>query len=134
MKPLTRLLSTVGLFVLIGPPVGAITLSLVGYIGALVTSQPPGIADMLLYGGLMGIVLSWLVGGVQAAFAGAATAVASFNTSLPPMAVAAAAGLVTGSIHSYGEGFEPLFDALVITVHVVPAVFCAWLARSATII
>lgn len=134
MKPLTRLVSTVGLFVLIGPPVAAITLSLVGYIGALVTGQPPGIADMLLYGGLMGIVLSWLVGGVQAAFAGVATAVASLYSPLPPIVVAAGAGLVTGSIQIYSDGFEPLFNALMIAVHVAPAVFCAWLARAATIL
>ena len=46
-------LAIVAVFIALGPPVGALTFSLLGGAGALLTGQPHGTAGMIFYGGLL---------------------------------------------------------------------------------
>lgn len=122
-------LAIVAIFVVVGPPVGALSFSLLGGAGALLTGQTPSTAGMIFYGGLLSIVLAWFVGGIQAALAGAATALFAFFTGRVSILIAMAAGFVCGLVYIYGEDLDVAFSVLLLCVHVVSSLVCALIAR-----
>jgi hypothetical protein len=69
---LSRFLAVLLVFVLVGPPLGSLTVSLAGSLVALALGDDTGMAAVVFYSGLLGMPLSWFVGGVQAKMVGAA--------------------------------------------------------------
>ena len=130
MAGLRAFVAIVGVFLLLGPPLGSLTFSLVGAAGALITRQPPGTAGMMFYGGLLSFVLSWLVGGIQAAVAGAITAAYALRTGRFSWLLAIVSGLVPALVYVYREDLAGAFGLLILTVHVVPAVICTGIAKA----
>jgi hypothetical protein len=126
-----RLVAIVAVFVVIGPPVGALAFSVIGGLGAWLTGQPSGTAGMIFYGGILGVVLSWFVGGVQAGMCGLLTAL--FDVAKGRLSVFAAmvAGLACGIVYVLLEGddLDLGFTLLLLTVHVVAAGVCAVVAK-----
>ncbi|MBX3582206.1 MAG: hypothetical protein KF810_09940 [Rhizobiaceae bacterium] len=123
-------LAIVAVFIALGPPVGALTFSLLGGAGALLTGQPQGTAGMIFYGGLLSIALAWFIGGIQAALAGIATAVFALFTGRVSILVAMVAGLACGLVYIYGEGLDTTFAVLLLCVHIVSSLACALIARA----
>lgn len=130
MSTFLRILAMTALFLAVGPPVGALTFAFVGGAGAVLTGQPPGTAGMILNGGLLGIALSWLIGGIQAAVAGFAMAAFAALSGRLSIVVAMLAGALTAAVYVAGEGLEPLFASLVVAVHIVPAGICGFIAKA----
>ena len=126
-----RFFVIVALFVAVGPPVGSLTFSVVGGVGAWLTGQPAGTAGMIFYGGLLSVVLSWFVGGIQAAISGVAMALYEIKTGRLSVLAAMAAGLVCGLAYLFfeGEDLDGGFALLIVAVHVVAAGVCAALVK-----
>ena len=128
LKNLLFLLGVTALFAVAGHPIGATTFSLLGGAGAWLTDQPPGTAGMIFYGGLLALGFSWLVGGLQAALTGAAVALGALW--LGRVSVALAMATSAGLAFAWAEDLGPLFSALMVAVHVVPAIACTLIAHS----
>lgn len=126
---LSILAGIVILFVVIGPPIGAMAFSIIGATGALATGQPPGTAGMIFYGGLLGIALSWFVGGLQALASGIAMAAYAAARRRLSLLIPTVAGAMTGIIYQFEEGPAGAFGLLLIATHAVAALACAVLAK-----
>ncbi len=126
-----RFFPIVALFLAVGPPVGSLAFSVIGGLGAWLTGQPAGTAGMIFYGGLLSVVLSWFVGGIQAAISGVAMAFYEIATGRLSILAAIAAALVCGLAYVFfeGEGLDCGFALLIVAVHVVAAGVCAVLAK-----
>lgn len=126
-----RFVAIVALFIAVGPPVGALAFSVIGGVGAWLTGQPPGTAGMIFYGGILGVVLSWFVGGVQAGISGLATALFDVATGRLSILAAMTAGLACGIAYVLLEGDDLGlgFTLLLLAVHVVAAGVCAVLTK-----
>lgn len=119
------------LFFFIGPPVGAIAFSLLGAAGAIATGSPDGIAAMIFHAGLFAVLLSWLVGGVPALLAGAATALFTIATRRISLLAAMGAGAlvaVPSVVEQWDAGLP--FLALLVGVHLAAALVCGLIARA----
>ena len=127
------ILRIVLLFLVAGPPVGALAFSFLGAAAAWLTVQPAGTAGMAFYGGILAVVISWAIGGLQAASAGLIVALAALIAGRYRLRAAAGAGLATGFafllVHLADEGEGLAFSLLVVAVHVVAATVCGGLAR-----
>lgn len=122
------------LFLVAGPPIGALAFGLLGATAAWLSGQPAGTAGMVFYGGIFAVFISWAIGGLQAAAAGLIVAAAALAARRYSLRLAAGAGLATGLayvlIHLADEGSGVAFGALVLSVHIVAAVICTILART----
>lgn len=116
------------LFLVAGPPVGAVAFSLLGGAGAWATGQPGGTAGLVFYGGLLAVVVSWAVGGIQAAATGILVALSAVKRRRYSPTIAAVAGLAIGLayhvIHLADEAPGFGLAALMVAVHGVSAVVC----------
>lgn len=125
-----QLLGIVVLFVALGPPIGALAFGVLGAAGAVLTGQPEGTAGMFLYSGLLGIIFSWWVGGLQALVAGLAMAVFAGVTKRMSLAAPTVAGLVAGLPFRIEERATEDFTILLILTHAIAALACGLLARA----
>ncbi len=123
MSPrLSRALGPFAVFLLVGPAIGAAIFAVL--VTLLLAAADAGVGLLVIHATLAFFPLAYLVGGLQAAFAGAATAIAIWrNGSAPlwtPLVAAGAAGLVAAS-RSYESR-----DAAIILVatHVLSALAC----------
>lgn len=129
-RALRRGAAIVAFFTAAGPPIGAVAFSILGAAAAWLTGQPAGTAGLAFYGGLLGLPLSWFVGGAQAAASGLAMAVSkAFAPRFAPLSAMAAAALA-GLLSPAGDDAEGGFLGLVLAVHVVAAGACAMLAQT----
>lgn len=125
-----RLFGIVALFTALGPPIGALAFGLLGAAGAVLTGAPDGAAGMFLYGGLLGIVFSWWVGGLQALAAGLAMAAFAAVTRRMSLAPPVIVGLLAGIPFAIGERASVDFALLLILTHAIPALACGLLVRA----
>ena len=109
-------------FVLVGPPVGALVFGLIFTAVAALTE--PGIGLMFVYASIIFMPLAYLIGGLQAAFAGAVTALVVWRRGYAPFWVPLAAALL-GAIVTVSRNHEDWVDsAIMIAVHVLSALAC----------
>lgn len=129
MSP-SRFVAVVLVFVLVGPPLGAVTVGLAGGLAALVLGDDSGMAGLVFYAALLGLPLSWFFGGVQAAVAGLAFAAFAAIAPRPSIAVGIAAGLVAGLPYGLGEDLSGAELGVVLLAHGVAAAICGVIGQS----
>ncbi len=129
MSP-SRFLAVLLVFVLVGPPLGSLTVSFAGSLVALALGDDTGVAGLVFYSGLLGIPLSWFVGGVQAAVAGLAFATFVVVGKRPSIAIGIAGGLVAGLGYLLREDLYWPASGVVLLAHVVAAAICGMSAKS----
>lgn len=127
MSP-SRFVAVLLVFVLAGPPIGAVTVSVVGGLAALVFGDETGMAGLVFYSGLLAIPLSWLVGGVQAAVAGLAFATFAAVARRPSIAAGIVGGFAAGLVYAARGDLEGPAIAVVLAAHVVAAATCGLIA------
>lgn len=125
-----RFISIVVLFLLAGPPIGSLAFSLLGAVAASIGNQPPGTPGLIFYSGILSIVLSWFVGGIQAMLSGAAMALFEAVTGRLSVLVAMAAALVCGLVLVSEDIPMTGFSGLVLAVHLVSAAICGLIAKA----
>lgn len=127
---LSRFIAVLFVFVLVGPPVGAVTVSLAGSLVALVLGDDSGMAGLVFYSGLLGIPLSWLVGGVQAAFAGLAFAASAAVGIRSSVAFGIAGGFIAGLAYLFRAELDWPTAGVILVAHVVAAAVCGMIATA----
>lgn len=140
-RRLTVLLKVLAVFLLIGPPVGALTLFVgIGVYGASQTGDVASIWWLSLFGLIYAVPLSYLVGYAPAAAAGLILGATAALHHVPGLLFAAATGLVVGLwlVHAGGmsvmpPGAETGADyvpvVLLVSMCVVATVLCWAVAR-----
>ena len=129
MSP-SRFVAVLLAFVLVGPPLGAVTVSLAGGLVAFALGDDSGMAGLVFYSGLLGIPLSWFVGGVQAAAAGLAFAAFAAIARRPSIMAGTVGGLAAGLPYVLGEELSEAALAVVLFAHVVAAAVCGAIGKS----
>lgn len=118
-------LGIVATFVLVGPPVGALIVTLFTLI------EGGDIGLLFVYGTLAFLPLAYLVGGMQAAAVGLATAAFAWRWGSAPAAVPAVAALVVGAFAASRNHEQWDVAATLIAVHVLAALASRALLRLA---
>ncbi|HHZ10787.1 MAG TPA: hypothetical protein GX405_18620 [Rhizobiales bacterium] len=129
MSP-SRLLAAVLVFVIAGPPLGALTVSLAGSFLALAFGDDNGMAGLVFYSALLAVPVSWLFGGLQAAFAGLAFAAVAAVRGRPAISVAVAAGVFGGVMYLHRGDLDWPAYGVVLLGHVVAAATCGAIGKS----
>ncbi len=129
MSP-SRFVAVLLVFVLVGPPLGAVTVSLAGGLVAFALGDDSGMAGLVFYSGLLGIPLSWFVGGVQAAVAGLAFATFAAIARRPSIVAGVVGGLAAGLPYALGEELNGAALTVVLLAHVVAAAVCGVIGKS----
>lgn len=129
MSP-SRFVAVLLVFLLAGPPIGAVTVSLVGGLAALIHGDETDMAGLVFYSGLLAIPLSWLVGGVQAAVAGLAFAASAAFARRWAVVAGIAGAVAAGPVFFARDDLDAPALAVVLTAHVVAAATCGLIART----
>lgn len=127
---LSRFVAVLLVFLLAGPPIGAVTVSLAGGLVALIFGDEYGMAGLVFYSGLLAIPLSWLVGGAQAAVAGIAFATFAAVARRPSIAAGIVGGFAAGLVFVARGDLEGPALAVVLAAHVAAAATCGAIAKS----
>lgn len=109
-------------FVLVGPPVGALVFGLL--FTAVTALTEPGIGMMFVYASIIFMPLAYLIGGFQAAFAGAVTALVVWRRGYAPFWVPLAAALLAAIVTVSRDHEDLVSTAIMIAVHVLSALVC----------
>lgn len=128
-RTLGRCALVVLIFVLAGPPVGAVTMSLLGGTLVLIDQSDTGTGAYLFQAGLAGLVFSWLVGWRQALVAGIVFVGYAAWKGRSSILLPAIAGVLAGLPRTLGEGGPVIFTMFLVFAHVSAALFCGLLAR-----
>lgn len=126
---LPQALGIVATFVLVGPPVGALVFALIVTLFTMIEGDDIGM--LFVYGALAFLPLAWLVGGLQAAAVGLATAAFAWRRGSAPAAVPAVAALVVGAFAASRNHEQWDVTAVLVAVHVLAALACWALLRLA---
>ena len=125
----SRALGVFFLFLLFAAPIGAIAFGVLATIAASLSNYDLGLLPITM--ALAFIVISYAIGGLQAAFVGAVTAAAEWRNGrasiwLTLTATGIAALVTLSRIH---EGWD--LTAILIVVHLITATACWLIARRA---
>jgi len=126
---LPQALGIVVLFVFVGPPAGALVFALIVTLFTMIDGDDIGL--LFVYGTLAYLPLAYLVGGMQAAAVGLATAAFAWRKGSAPAAVPAVAALVVGAFAASRNHEQWDMTAVLIAVHVAAALACWALLRLA---
>ena len=127
---LSQALVVFALFLLVGPLAGAFFFALLVTLVSAIEGE--GLGLLFLYGTLAFLPLAYLVGGLQAAFVGLATALFGWFKGAPPAWVPVAAALAAGGLVAARSHEQWDLTAALVAVHVLAAFVCWALTRALT--
>ena len=123
MSPqLSRALSALAIFVLVGPAIGAAIFAVL--MTLLLAVADAGLGLAVVYLTLAFFPLAYLVGGLQAAFVGAATAVAIWRKGFAPLWVPLLAATAAGSLAASRAHESWDATAILLATHILSALVC----------
>ena len=126
----SRFFAVLLVFIFVGPPVGAVIVSLVGSVVTFAFGDDPGMVGLLFYSGLLAIPLSSFVGGIQAAVAGLTFAIFATVAGRPSAWAGLVGGLVAGLGYLLRGDLDWSTSGVVLIAHVVAAAVCGMIATS----
>ena len=124
---LSYALVVVAVFALVGPAISALVFGLLFTVVAAFTE--PGIGLMFVYASIIFLPLAYLIGGLQAAFAGAVTALVVWRQGSAPFWVPLAAALLAAAFVVARAHEDWVDSAIMIAVHALSALACWALLR-----
>ena len=117
------------IFLFVGPLFGALAFGLLVTAASLVTD--PNIGLSALYASIVFAPLAYLIGGLQAGVAGAATGAAILRWGYAPRWASLGAALVAGALYVSRAHEEWSVSAILIAVHLLAALACWLIVRAA---
>ena len=121
---LSQAIVTFAVFVLLGPPIGSLAFGVIATVVSAFTDPDIGLLPLKV--SIFFIALGYMVGGLQAAFAGAVTAVAVWRNGFAPFWVPLAASVLAGIVMAVRVHEKLSVTATLISIHVAAALGC-WL-------
>lgn len=130
MSPrLPQAVAVVAIFVLAGPLAGALAFAVLMTLLTMLEGDNAGM--LFVYAALAFLPLAYLIGGAQAAVTGLVTAAFAWRNGSAPAWVPLAAALAAGAVGASRSHEDWQATAILLAVHLLSALFCWLLARSA---
>lgn len=142
-RRLTIVLKVLAVFVLFGPPIGALTVFLgIGINGAIQSGSPSDVVVLTMFGLIYGVPVSYLIGATPAAISGLILGATAALHHVPGLLFALIVGTVVGvgmavyaeggSVPMPGDETAPdyVFSVLLIAACIAATVLCWIIARS----